>query len=390
MTERALFFWSAAGALALHAALLLITDGVHGGGDLKPHLRLIQLMGEEPGLRSVYAPAYHLLGALASPLVGLGAYSEWFAWGSALALIASFRMLQRASGLPDTCAALFAWSPYLFALTRCLPKVEAAGYAIALVGLALLLSRRHVGVALCLVGAFAVHTAAALLLGLIGGVLALSRREPRALAALAAGTLLALPLPLAHVADGCTWAQALLFSHADYLRGAPRSYELAHWGRVLLLANPIALVAAGCGARALWQQQRGVALVSGLIVLLYLNELWLAPFGGRTTLDLMRGLTLLAIPLALAGGVALADRPALAKGVVAASALLALATSLFVVPAACVSKPIDVAEIQSFSVDRCVFRWRYRQPRLRRGTQRDELSAYAGVDRPTALESAPQ
>ena len=117
MSGTAIFRASAAGALAFHALLLLYSDGLQGGADSVPHLRLVQLMGEEPGLHNVYPPAYHVFGALAAPLVGLAAYPEWFAWLSAAALIAGFRAFQRAAGLPDAAAALFAWSPYAFALT---------------------------------------------------------------------------------------------------------------------------------------------------------------------------------------------------------------------------------------------------------------------------------
>jgi hypothetical protein len=360
MTASALFRWSAATALAAHALALLASDGLYGGGDLKPHLRLIQLMGEEPALRSVYAPAYHVVGALAAPLTGLAAYPEWFGWLSLAGLIGAFRLFQRSVGLPDEAAALFAWMPYHFALTGCLPKIEAAGYALALVGLSLLWRRRHALAALCLAATFAVHTAAALFLGLTGGVLALALRDPRGLIALAAGAALALPLPIAHLHAGCTPAQALLFSQGDYLRAAPRATHLEHWDRILLLANPLALLAAGLGARQLWRSHRPVAIVCALVALVYLNEAWLAPFGARTTLDLLRGLSLLAIPVAAAGGCALALRRGPATAVVAASALLSLAAAAQVVPRACVSKPIDIAEIASFDVDRCTFRWRRR------------------------------
>lgn len=389
MSERSLFRWSAVAALALHAALLLSSDGLQGGGDLKPHLRLIQLMGEEPALRSVYAPAYHVLGALAAPLTGLGAYPQWFAWLAAAALIAAFRVFQRAAGLPDVCAAVFVWAPYSFALSGCLPKIEVAGYAVALVGLAALLRGQHAWVAICVVGAFLVHTAAALFFGLCGGVLAIACRDRRALAALAIGTLVAGALPLSHMADGCSFGQALLFSQADYLRAGPRLYNLEHWDTILLLANPIALAAALVGASALWHQHRKIGVLGALIVGLYLNELWLAPFGVRTTLDAMRALTILAIPVAIAAGVAVAARPRLSRALVAASAVLALATSVFVAPAACVSNPIDLTEIERFDVDRCVFRWRYRQSSGRR-SERDQLGTDVRVDRTAPLEGAPQ
>jgi hypothetical protein len=389
MSGRALFRASAAAALLLHAALLLAGDGVRGGGDLVPHLRLIQRMAEAPALRSVYAPAYHVIGALAVPITGLAAYPEWFAWCSAAAFIAAFRRFQLAAALPDAGSAVFAWAPYHFALTWCLPKIEVAGYALLLIGLTCVLKRRHVGVAASLIGAFLFHTAAGLLLGLTGGVLALASRDPRSLAALAAGTLLALPLPLAHVADGCTFAQALLFSQYDYLRAAPSEHNLASWHRILILANPIALVAAGSGAPALWRRSRPVAAMCAAIAVVYLNELWIAPFGMRSTLDALRALTLLAIPVALAAGVAVGAREAAARALVAASAVLALAATLWVVPAACVSKPLDPTRVASFEVDRCMFRWRRPAP-SRAGAQGEELRADLLVERTAPGQGAPQ
>jgi len=389
VTGVALFRWSAGAALALHA-LLLLGDGLQAGGDMKPHLRLIQLMGETPALRSVYAPVYHLLGALVVPVSGLAAYPEWFAWGSMAALIAAFRKLQRSAGLPDACSALFVWTPYHFALTTCLPKIEVAGYAAALLGLSFLIERRHRALALCLAGAFVVHTAAALFLGLTGGVLALARGDRRALWALGAGTLLALPLPLSHLAAGCSPAEALLFSQGDYLRAAPRLANWTHWNRILLLANPIALVAAAMGASRLWRDHRPVAVVCALVAALYLNEAWLAPFGARTTLDLLRGLTVLAIPVAAAGGLWIASRPGLATAVVTASALLAVAATLWVVPQACVSKPIDVAEISGFDVDRCQFRWRRREPDSGRSPEASQIRPDRRVEGAATIERAPQ
>jgi hypothetical protein len=391
MTGTALFRWSAAAALSVHALVLLAGDGLSGGGDLKPHLRLIQLMGEEPALRSVYAPAYHVLGALLTPLTGIAAYPKWFAWGSLAALIGAFRLFQRSVDLPDESSALFAWMPYHFALTGCLPKVEAAGYALALLGLALLWRRRHALLTLCLVAAFLVHTAAALFLGLAGGVLALALRDRRALVALAAGTVLALPLPLAHLAAGCTAAQALLFSQGDYLRAAPRAAHLEHWDRILWLANPVALVAAAFGARSLWRASRPLAVLCALVLVLYSNEVWLAPFGARTTLDLLRGLTLLAIPVAAAGGMAIAGRRGLAIGVVAASVVVSGAAARWVVPRACVSKPIDLAEIASFDVDRCQFRWRRSaRPASGSGPEAAQVRPDRLVPGPAPLERAPQ
>jgi hypothetical protein len=398
-----LFRWSAGAALTLHATLLLTTRGVHGGADLTPHLRLIQHMAEDPAIRSVYPPAYHAIGALLLPLSGLAGYPEWFAFASAACLIFAFRGFQRAAGLPDASSALFAVSPYLFALTRCLPKVEVAGYAVALVGLALLmLSRRRVAadvaLALCVLCAFFVHTAAALFLGLVGGAIALVRRDRNALLALGAGTLLALPLLAVHVSDGCSPAQALLFSRDDYLRAAPRAAGEIPWLRILLLAGPATLIAALVGAPRLLSRRRELLVVCTVILALYLNELWLAPFGARTTLDLLRGLTLLAIPTAICAGLALEGRPRAALALVGIGAATALATSVWLVPHTCVSKPVDVTQVANFEVDRCMFRWRRHAVRGRKPEpsgaserlQRLQLGPHAVVHGSAARQGATQ
>jgi hypothetical protein len=112
------------------------------------------------------------------------------------------------------------------------------------------------------------------------------------------------------------------------------------------------------GAPLLWRQQRPVALTGGVIIALYLNELWLAPFGARTTLDLMRGLTVLAIPVSLAGGMAVAASPRWAGAVIAACAVWAIGAAALVVPDSCSVRPIRLVEIDSLRVDRCTFRWK--------------------------------
>lgn len=387
MSGIALFRASALGSLAFHALLLLSTEGLRGGGDMKPHLRLIQLMGEEVALYNVYPPLYHALGALTAPALGLAAFPEWFAWGSAACLIAGFRFFQRAAQLPDAASALFAWAPYGFALSWCLPKIEVAGYALALFALGFLIRRRYASLATALAAAFVVHTGAALFLGLAGGTLALARRDARALIALAAGTAVGAMLPLAHIAAGCSAAQALLFSEGDYLRPAPWLHNLVHWDRILVLANPIALVAAVAGAPLLWREYRPIALLCIAVGALYANEIWLAPFGARTTLDLLRGLTIFALPVSASAGVFLARRPGAASAAVAGSALLAVLAAQLVVPAACVSKPIDVTAIGRLDVDRCTFRWRVRSVRPRGERSRAPM-ANEGARGPTSGRDA--
>jgi hypothetical protein len=354
---RAAFLACAALALALHAALLATSGGLRGGADLLPHLRLAQQMAEAPALRSVYAPAYHALGALASPWIGLERYPAVFAFASALALLAAFRYFQRAAGLPGAVSCVFALWPYSLTTSFCLPKVESAGYALAFLALGLLARRRYALLALCLAACFWLHTASALFLGIAAGLFALARRDARALAALAVGTLGAAPLVAAHVRDGCTLAQSLMFSQDDYLRATRAWSSLPVLDRVLLLANPILLVLAGLGARELWARHREVAWTCAALFVLYLNELWLAPLETRTALDLVRGLSVLVLPASASAGVLLAARPPLARVLLAACGVYLAASALWVVPRSCHVRPIALAELADLSVERCTFRW---------------------------------
>lgn len=348
---------SAALALVLQALIAFGWPGLHGGEDLVPHLRLVERTAEAPGLHNVYAPAFHVLGALLAPAVGIAHWPGLFAFLGAAALLAGYRYFQRSAGLPAASAALFCFVPYLLSLSWCIPKIEAAGYALTLVGLGLLLRDRHVLVSIVLALAFLVHTAAALILGLAGGVLALARRDVRGLAALGGGTLLASPLFAAHLAAGCTLREAFLFSRDDYLRDvAPWSFATDPGG-LLLLAGPIALALAMLGAAPLWRRSRPVAITCAALLVVYANEIWLTPFGMGTTLDLRRGLTVLAIPLASSAGMALAARPRLELPALALSGVFLVFASLFVVQRACYVRAVDVAETRELVVQRCVFRW---------------------------------
>ncbi len=352
-----LFRLSAAGALALHAILLFATEGIHGGADLRPHLRLLQQMAEDPALRTVYAPAYHVLGSIFEPWFGLAGVTKLFAFAAAAALIAGFRSFQRAADLPDLASALFAWSPYAFALTWCIPKVEAAGYALAFAGLGWLLRKRYLAAAVALSATFFVHTAAALLFGLCGGVIALAQRDGRALVALAAGSLGAAPLFASHLVAGCSLAEAFLFSSGDYLRPAAGASSIARLARIAILAGPISLFAGVFGTSELWRRNRSVALMSATVFALYWNELWLSPFGTGSTLNLLRGLTWLAFAVAIPAGLALDARRRLAPWILASCALWAGASSLWVVPNSCYTQTFTAAEIRATAVDRCTFRW---------------------------------
>lgn len=355
----AILFWLAAAlALALHAVLGFGREGIWGGGDLLPHLRLMELTRSEPGLHNTYAPAYHGLGAVLAPLLGLQLYTRLFGLAAAVLSIAGFRAFQRAAGLPDAAAALFALTPYLLSLSWCTPRVEAAGYGLLLLGLAALLRERPRWAALALAATFAVHTASALLFGLAGGVLCLARRDGRGLAALAVGTLLASPLVLAHLAAGCSFAEALLFAPGGYARSLREDLVPPNWPWLLPLLNPVAALAALLGAAALWRRQRAVAILCGVLVLLYLNNLWLAPLGRRTLVTLLRGLSLLAIPVTVSAGIFAARSPRTRLWVIGLSAAWALFASVAVVPRACFVRQIDPAELRGVEVERCSFRWR--------------------------------
>jgi hypothetical protein len=320
----------------------------------------MQWLAEEPALRTTYAPAYHAAGALLSAVLPIGLAVKLLALGGAAALIFGFRAFQRASGLPDASAALFCWAPYGFALSWCLPKVEAAGYGLAFAGLAWAWQGRRQAVAAVLLATFLVHTGAALFLGLTGGVLALVRRDGGLLAALAAGCLLATPLFAVHLAAGCSAAEALLFSEGDYLRRAGGWSSFSLGWRLPVLAGPIAIACAAAGAAALWRTHRAVAVISLVIVALCTNELWLRPLGLASTLNLLRGLTVLAFPVAAAGGVFLAQQPPrVAAGAIAACALLALASSALAVPGSCHRRPLELDRVAALELDRCSFRWSF-------------------------------
>lgn len=347
------FRWNAVAALALHA-VLLFRGPLSGGADLTPHVRLMQQMAEAPALRSVYAPAYHVVGAL----LGAGPLAVAFVGLASIALLLfGFRRFQSATGLPELCAALYAWAPYGFALSWCLPKVEAAGYGVAFLGLAWLWEGRHARLAAALAGAFWVHTGAALFLGLAGGIAALARRDRRALAALALGCALAAPLWWAHLAAGCSFAEALLLSRGDYLRSAAGWSSLDRLDRVVALAGPIAVGCALVGARALWREQRALAWLCIGILVLWTNELWLAPLGTRTTLNLLRGLTLFAVPVSFAAGRALADHPRAARAALLGCVAWALGSTWLALPGSCYREPLDYSRVGRTRVDRCTFRW---------------------------------
>jgi hypothetical protein len=361
----------AGAVIALHAVLLLASPGLHGGVDLLAHLRMVELMGLAPALRNVYPPAYHLLGALLSPVVGLAAYPKLFAVGAAALSIGCFRFFQRQAGLPDHASVLFALWPYGFTLSWSMPKIEVAGYALVFLGLGLLLARRYAWLALVVGSTFWVHTPGALLLGLCGGVLALGRRDARGLAALALGALGAVPLIGAHLAAGCSLQQALLFEEGDYLHLTRIQRSLDQWPLLLALASPPTLVAAIPGAAAVFARDRALAALCGVLALLYLQELWLAPFGAGTTVNLSRGLSLLVIPVAISAGVWIASRPRLAPWLLGAAALWCVGCALTVAREPIFWRPVALEEIRDLRMVRCRFGWsaphaahrKYRLPR---------------------------
>ena len=357
------WFWACAAlALALHAWLLVQRPGLWGGADLFLHLRLIELFATEPALRSVYPPVYHALGALLAPAVGLAAYTKLFAFAAAVVYIAGFRSFQRAAALPAASAALAALWPYAFSLSWCIPKVEAAGFGIAFFAMGRLIRRRYVGAALALAATFWVHTLAALFLGFAGGVWAIVARDRRALVALAAGSLGFAPLFAAHLAAGCSPDGALMLSQNLRPTASWSSAEVADV--IAPLASPPMLALALLGARPLWARDRALAILCAALAVLYLNELWLAPFPTRTALDLLRGLSMLGVPVAVAGGLAIAGRPRAAPWLLGVCALWSVGSVFLVVPRSCYTREIGVDELRGLEVARCRIFWR--GPAIRR------------------------
>jgi len=343
--------------LALHALRLYQSPGLHGGIDLLAHLRMTELMGQAPAIRNVYPPGYHALGALLSPWVGLAGFPKLFAVAAAGLSIGAFRFFQRSAGLPDHAALLFALWPYSFTLSWSLPKIEVGAYALIYLALGLLVRRRYLAVALLLTASFWLHTGSALLLGVCGGTLALARRDGKALLALALGTLGALPLLAAHLSAGCSLQQALLFSPGDYLHAASRQGILDRWPLTLALASPPILAVALLGAGATWRQHRPIAVLCALVTVLYLQDLWLAPFGISTTFSLRRGLAMLALPATVAAGVHLARHPRRAPWLMAVAALWCVGTTFTVAKQPLFWRPVVIEEIRDLRMARCRFGW---------------------------------
>jgi len=314
-------------------------------------------MSDRLALYNTYAPGYAALGSLATPILGVELYVKVFALLASLFLMAGFRFFQRAAKLPDTASAVFVFTPYLLALSACTPKIETLGYGLLLFCIGLLLKKRYVGVALVVAVCFYWHTASALLLGLVGGVLCLARRDWRGLAALAFGSALAAPLMAAHIEAGCSFAESLMLARGGFSPVAGTPVVPPNWPWLLPLANPASLVAAGLGAAATWRRNRPIAILCCAFVLLYLNNVWLAPFEIRTLVTLLRGLPMLAIPVAIAAGVFAARSSRRAVGVVGLAALVAVASVPTAIPNACFTRRIDLAEIAGTSIERCIFRW---------------------------------
>jgi hypothetical protein len=353
-----LFWCCAALALLLHAVVLLRSPELIAGGDLPPHLRLMQWNAEELALRNVYAPFYDLLGGLLAGTVSLLHFPKWFALASAAAYLLGFRFFVRSAKLPDTAGALLALSPYALSASWCLPKVEFFAYALAFVGLAFLLRRQYVAVAVMLALVFTVHTAVALVFGFVAGVLAIASRDMRGLAALAVGTLGAVPLVAAHMADGCSLAEALLFNRSGYWDSPNTGLVPENWQSILLLASPVLVVVAGFGAPALWRRSVPLACMAAALLLIYTNQAWMAPFGVRSVVGFDRGLPLLAVPVAMAAGLYLEGDRWVRWIVVGISALWLVTTTATVLPASCFVRPIAEAELSGLQVERCSFTWR--------------------------------
>ena len=357
--EGTLLFWSCAAlACCVHAVVLLRSSELIAGGDLPPHLRLMQWNSESLALRNVYAPFYDALGGLLAPRLGLLTYPKLFAFASCVAYVLAFRFFQRSAKLPDATGALLALSPAALTMSWCLPKVEFFGHSIAFVGLACLLRRRYALAALSLAMVFYVHTAVALVFGFVGGVLMLGSRDLRGLAALAVGALGAVPLVAAHMADGCTLPEALLFNRSGYWDSPNTGLLPENWQTIALLANPLLVGVALLGARTSWRHSMPLALMALAFLLIYTNQAWMAPFGVRSVVGFDRGLPLLAVPVAMAAGLFIANDRWLQRAVIGVCALWLVTSASLVMPDACFVRPIGIAELEGLEVERCSFTWR--------------------------------
>ena len=357
--EGALLFWGCAGlAWTLHAILLLRSPDLIAGGDLPPHLRLMQWNAESLALRNVYAPLYDSLGGLLSGAVGLLVFPKLFAMASAVLYLLGFRFFCHSAKLPETSAALFALFPYALSASGCMPKVEFFGYGMAFAGLGCLLTRRYALAALLLAAVFWVHTAVALVFGFVGGVMVLAARDPRGLLALGLGTLGAAALVALHMADGCSFAEALLFNRSGYWDSPNAGLLPANWQSLAMLSGPLMVGVAVLGAKPLWRRSLPLAALGGACLLLYTNQAWMAPFGVKSVVGFDRGLPLLAVPVAMAAALSLeADRRA-RWIVVGLSALWLVTTAATVLPSSCFVRPISEAELVGLEVERCSFTWR--------------------------------
>jgi hypothetical protein len=353
-----LFPCLALAAVTLHALRLLQSPGLHGGVDLLAHLRMTELMADAPAIRNVYPPGYHAIGALLSPIVDLAHFPKFFAVLAAGLSILAFRFFQRSAGLPDHAALLFAVWPYSFMLSWTLPRIEVGGYVLLFLALGLLVRHRYAGLALCLTASFWLHTGTALLLGACAGSLALARRDGRALVALALGTLGAVPLVAAHLAAGCTFQQALLFGEGAYLHHANLTGAFERWPIMLALASPPILVAAILGVPSTWQRHQPIAVLCIVVIAIYLQELWLAPFGISTTFNLERGLAMLSLPAVVAAGVYLSRHPRVTPWLLAAAVLWCVGTTFTVAKDLMSWRPVELAEIRELRMVRCQFGWR--------------------------------
>jgi hypothetical protein len=163
---------------------------------------------------------------------------------------------------------------------------------------------------------------------------------------------------IAHLGAGCSFAQALLFAPGGYARSLVEELLPPQWPWLAPLANPVALLAAVPGARATWQRSRPLGWLAAALLALWATNFWLAPFGIRTLVTPLRGLSVLAIPVALCAGVWGAERARREAVLLGLSAIFAVVSLPLVVPHACYVRRIALAEIEGVHVNRCEFLWR--------------------------------
>jgi hypothetical protein len=129
------------------------------------------------------------------------------------------------------------------------------------------------------------------------------------------------------------------------------------FGVVAALAAPLVVALAVPGGRHLWRNQRSLAWACLALLVVGTNAIWLAPFGLRTGVDLIRGLSLVSIAVAIPAGFILTRGVRLRQVVLGLWALWLIGCTVWAMPRACHTRPISLVAVNELEVARCQFAW---------------------------------